>query len=66
VAKSKRWKEAYHMGCGTKNGKSVGISYQVGYKIDVSISLKMRWGADLSGAGCGSSASPVLRRVQLK
>jgi len=35
-------------------------------KIDVLISLKMRGDADLSGAGCGSSASPVLRRVRLE
>ncbi|WP_341793715.1 hypothetical protein [Rickettsia endosymbiont of Ceutorhynchus obstrictus] len=44
MAKSKRWKEAYYMGGSTKNGKSVGISYQVGYKIDVSIITENAWG----------------------
>ena len=34
-------------------------------KINVPVLLKVLGEADLSGAGCGSSASPVLRRGQL-
>ena len=49
-----------------KRLKALDYPKKMDNKINVPVLLKVLGEADLSGAGCGSSASPVLRRGQLK
>ena len=53
---------SHEMGSFQSYSKSNGFSKSRKNRIDVPSALNMYGDTDLSGAGCGSSAHPVLRR----
>lgn len=56
------WAPSYDMGKARSDSKNAGLSVVMENLINVQIWLNMCGDTDLSGAGCGSSARPVLRR----